>query len=108
MMSLFYLLTMYTSIRAHASTRSAAWLVLSVLCCAMGMGCKEAMATAPLMVLLWDRTFVFASLGEACEPADCSTSGWQPPGWDWQRCSGSGRVRRPSDFPPMSRPGPIC
>ena len=65
MMSLFYLLTMYTSIRAHASSRSAAWLVLSVLCCAMGMGCKEAMATAPLMVLLWDRTFVFESFRDA-------------------------------------------
>ena len=65
MMSLFYLLTMYASIRAHGSRRSAIWLVLSVLCCAMGMGCKEAMATAPLMVLLYDRTFVFASLKEA-------------------------------------------
>jgi len=65
MMSLFYLLTLYTSIRALGSHRSAIWLVLSVLSCAMGMACKEAMVTAPLMVVLYDRTFVFASLKEA-------------------------------------------
>jgi protein O-mannosyl-transferase len=34
------------------------WLVLSVAACLAGMACKEVMAGAPLIVLLYDRTFV--------------------------------------------------
>jgi protein O-mannosyl-transferase len=34
------------------------WHVLSVLCCLLGMASKEVMASAPIMVLLYDRTFV--------------------------------------------------
>ena len=65
MMSLFYLLTLYGSIRAAGSERAGAWIAVSVASCALGMACKETMVTAPLMVLLYDATFVFGSLSEA-------------------------------------------
>jgi tetratricopeptide (TPR) repeat protein len=65
MMSLFYLLTLYGSIRAVGSSRAGAWLGVSVLSCALGMACKESMVTAPLMVVLYDATFVSGSFLEA-------------------------------------------
>ncbi|MEO5960766.1 MAG: hypothetical protein ABIR80_16775, partial [Opitutaceae bacterium] len=37
---------------------SAPWLIVSLLACLAGMACKEVMAVAPLVVLLYDRTFV--------------------------------------------------
>jgi len=49
LMGLFYLGTLYCAIRG--------WTVASILLCALGMGTKEVMATAPLMVMLWDRQF---------------------------------------------------
>ena len=39
--------------------------VLSATACLLGMGTKEVMATAPLMVLLFDRTFVAGSFRTA-------------------------------------------
>ena len=41
------------------------WFAASVGACLLGMGTKEVMVTAPLMVLLYDRTFVAGSLGDA-------------------------------------------
>ena len=35
------------------------WLILSVIACVLGMGSKESMVTAPLMVVAYDRIFVF-------------------------------------------------
>ena len=84
---LFYLLTLYCFIRAVQSTGPTGspqagsgqvevgrvsdppsrpvkdrsyltWSVFSVLSCLLGMASKEIVATAPLMVLLYDRTFV--------------------------------------------------
>ena len=57
MMGLFYLLTLYCVIRASASS-SVLWPAAAVLACAMGMASKEVMVTAPVMVLLYDRTFL--------------------------------------------------
>ena len=93
MMGAFFLLTLYAAqqaapvsasvrrpayaLRARARPRrgeqpdttdvnqSKAWLALSVVCCAMGMACKETMVVAPLVVFLYDRTFVFGSFREA-------------------------------------------
>ncbi|MEJ2704590.1 MAG: tetratricopeptide repeat protein, partial [Sedimentisphaerales bacterium] len=65
LMGLFYLLTLYSAIRAIQSRRSAVWSAVSVLCCALGMGSKEIMATAPVVVLLYDRTFWAGSLVSA-------------------------------------------
>lgn len=42
------------------------WLALSVAACLAGMASKEVMVTAPLMVLLYDRTFVAGSFWAAC------------------------------------------
>jgi tetratricopeptide (TPR) repeat protein len=41
------------------------WHVVAVLACALGMGSKEAMVTAPVAVVLFDRAFLFDSFRAA-------------------------------------------
>jgi tetratricopeptide (TPR) repeat protein len=41
------------------------WYAAAVLACLLGMACKEILITAPLMVLLYDRTFLTGSFAEA-------------------------------------------
>jgi tetratricopeptide (TPR) repeat protein len=65
MTALFYLLTMYCVIRTVESPRRVAWPVCAVAACALGMGSKEVMVSAPLIVLLYDRAFVAGSFREA-------------------------------------------
>ncbi|MGH7996598.1 MAG: tetratricopeptide repeat protein [Opitutaceae bacterium] len=65
LMGLFYLLTLYSFARALDSPRPGAWLALSVAACWLGALSKEVMATAPLLVLLYDRTFAAGSFGRA-------------------------------------------
>jgi tetratricopeptide (TPR) repeat protein len=65
LMGLFYLLTLYCFIRAASSPNPRAWHVAAVAACALGMGSKEVMASAPLVVLLYDRCFVAGSFREA-------------------------------------------
>jgi tetratricopeptide (TPR) repeat protein len=73
LMGFLYLLTLGGLVRAtsvdagHASAprRRRAWLGVSIAACLLGMGTKEVMATAPLMVLLYDRTFVAGSFASA-------------------------------------------
>jgi tetratricopeptide (TPR) repeat protein len=83
LMGLFYLLTLYCFIRgmegqdgevgqpsyAKASegeeAGGKAWFLLSVGCCLLGMGTKEVMVSAPVMVFLYDRTFVSGTFREA-------------------------------------------
>jgi len=66
---LFYLLTLYSFIRGSgneaAPAASTAWRALSVFFCLLGMGTKEIVVTAPVMVLLFDRTFVAGSFRSA-------------------------------------------
>jgi Flp pilus assembly protein TadD len=67
LMGLFYLLTLYCVIRASES-RLVLWslaAVAAVAACATGMATKEVMATAPLIVLLYDRTFLAGSFRQA-------------------------------------------
>jgi tetratricopeptide (TPR) repeat protein len=64
MMALFYLLTLYASVRA-LGPRAGAWSAVAVLSCAAGMACKESMVTAPVMVVLYDAIFVFESPARA-------------------------------------------
>jgi tetratricopeptide (TPR) repeat protein len=54
LMGLFYLLTLYASLRAWDSARPARWEATAVAACALGMASKEVMVTAPLMVALHD------------------------------------------------------
>lgn len=64
MMALCYLMTLYASIRAAQSGRGG-WLAIGVLSCFMGMLCKETMVTAPLVVVLYDRAYLFESFARA-------------------------------------------
>lgn len=81
LMGLFYLLTLYCLIRGatamdsvddgmsrgrHGRTTAAskhdrAWYVAAIIACALGMGSKAVMVTAPIVVLLFDRVFLAAS-----------------------------------------------
>ena len=64
LMALFYLLTMYASVRA-LDAPARRWNMMAVVACGLGMACKESMVTAPVMVLLFDRAFVFPAWKEA-------------------------------------------
>ncbi len=87
LMGLFYLLTLYCFIRGASVEGSGIrgrgagpdihhssfitqhsptlWYLASVLACLLGMATKEVMATAPVIVLLYDRTFLAGSFREA-------------------------------------------
>jgi len=68
LVSAFYLGTLYAAIRAWdaATPRSRArWYAVAIIACLLGMGSKEVMVTAPLMVLLYDRTFRSSSWRDA-------------------------------------------
>ena len=65
MMALCYLATLYASLRAIDAPRPTRWQALATGACAIGMACKESMVTAPLMVVLYDRAFVFPSFSRA-------------------------------------------
>jgi Tfp pilus assembly protein PilF len=71
--SLCYLATLYCSIRAWDAPRQGErplrWYLLGVVACALGMGAKEIMVTAPLIVLLYDRAFQLTSWKELALPA---------------------------------------
>jgi len=58
MMGLFYLLTLYCVMRGSCSNHTRAWSMAAVAVCALGMGSKSVMVTAPLMVGIFDRTFL--------------------------------------------------
>jgi hypothetical protein len=80
---LFYLLTLYCVIRGGASLANPPsafrlplspfpfppspfpWFSAAVLACLLGMATKEVMVTAPLLVLLYDRTFLVGSFRQA-------------------------------------------
>jgi tetratricopeptide (TPR) repeat protein len=68
LMGLFYLLTLYCFIRGSESLGARgriSWFSGSVLACAAGLTTKEVAVTAPLIVLLYDRTFVSGSFSKA-------------------------------------------
>lgn len=58
LVGLFYLLTLYCFIRGAESTGGRRWRVGAVVACAVGMATKEVMVSAPIIVLLYDRTFL--------------------------------------------------
>lgn len=62
LVSLLYLLTLYCFAR---SPESRSWQCASVAFCALGMAAKEMMVTAPVLVLLYDRTFVAGTFRDA-------------------------------------------
>jgi len=62
MAAMFYLLTLYCTIRGADSRRSGLWQAGAVAACAAGMATKETMVTAPLLALIYDRVFLAESL----------------------------------------------
>ncbi len=65
LMGLFYLFTLYFFVRGADSSTPVRWQILSVLSCLLGVLSKEIIVTAPVMVLLYDRSFVAGSFREA-------------------------------------------
>lgn len=65
LMGLFFLLTLYAFARGVDSPRSRRWQVAAVAACLLGVATKEIAALAPVLVLLYDRTFVSGSFGAA-------------------------------------------
>ncbi|MDP7162787.1 MAG: tetratricopeptide repeat protein, partial [Phycisphaerae bacterium] len=61
---LFYLLTLYCLIRGASASRSVWWNVAAVAACALGMGSKEVVVSAPLVVLVYDRLFLCRAFKE--------------------------------------------
>ncbi len=64
---LCYLLTLYAFVRAADATGAAAtrWRLAMVGACLVGVFAKEIMVTAPVIVWLYDRTFVSGSFRDA-------------------------------------------
>lgn len=100
LMAMFYLLTLYAAIRGweqkatskaarpegpglySARTRRAMWFVAAIAACALGMGSKEVMVSAPVVVWLYDRAFVsgtfFAALRRSPWLYACLACAWLP------------------------------
>jgi Flp pilus assembly protein TadD len=64
LMALFLLLTLYCGLRAHDAAAPAVWQIGAVISCALGTACKESMAAALPLVVLYDRVFLFPSWKE--------------------------------------------
>ncbi|HUL54924.1 MAG TPA: tetratricopeptide repeat protein [Opitutaceae bacterium] len=65
LMGLFFLLTFYGFIRSIQSPRPRRWQIVAVAACLLGVGTKEVIAIAPILVFLYDRTFVAGSFRAA-------------------------------------------
>jgi Tfp pilus assembly protein PilF len=65
LMGLCYLFTLYAFIRGTGTQVRPGWLAAAVTVCAAGMAVKEPMATAPVLLFLYDRVFVSGSFREA-------------------------------------------
>jgi Flp pilus assembly protein TadD len=61
MMGLFYLLMLYCLLRGMDSARGGLWFAAAIAACALGMGSKAVMVTAPVVALLYDRAFLSPS-----------------------------------------------
>ena len=62
--AMFYLGVIYCLIR-YVDEKRVRWAALAVAACALGMGSKETVVTAPVMALLFDRTFLAGSFAGA-------------------------------------------
>ena len=78
-MGLFYLATLDLVIAGAEGRRARVLYTGAVVCCWLGMLSKEAMVTAPVLVLLYDRVFLVASWREL----------WQQRRWLYAGLAGS-------------------
>ncbi|HWA10351.1 MAG TPA: tetratricopeptide repeat protein [Opitutaceae bacterium] len=65
LMGLFFLLTIYGFVRSVETERGGKWQAVAVVSCLLGVATKEIPALAPIVVFLYDRTFVSGSFAEA-------------------------------------------
>ncbi len=65
LVGMFFLLTFYCFVRSVTSARRVLWEVFTVLSCLCGVLSKEVIATAPVLVLLYDRAVVGGTFAEA-------------------------------------------
>ena len=68
MVGLFYLLTLYASLRYWKSATSkerTVWALLAALACCAGMVSKEVMVTAPVVIMLVEWTLITGSLRQS-------------------------------------------
>ncbi|HWA72005.1 MAG TPA: tetratricopeptide repeat protein [Polyangiaceae bacterium] len=65
LVGLFYLGTLYCVLRGATAARSGRWYAAAVGSCALGMASKEVMVSAPLVAVLFDRTFIAGSFKES-------------------------------------------
>jgi tetratricopeptide (TPR) repeat protein len=63
--SLFILLTLYCAIRSFESPNERRWSIGALAAFALGLGSKEVIIVAPILVLAWDWLFLSTSLKEA-------------------------------------------
>jgi tetratricopeptide (TPR) repeat protein len=63
--AMFYLFVLYTVIRGSQSAQALPCYALAVGASLLGVATKEVVATAPVMVLLYDRTFLSGSFQQA-------------------------------------------
>lgn len=64
MMGMFFLLSLYLFVRGTSGASPRPWLAGSVLACAAAMACKEVAVVLPIIIFLYDRTFVETSFRE--------------------------------------------
>ena len=65
LMGFFFLLTLYCVIRGSVSSHHYIWYAGAIVSCALGMGSKENMVSAPLIILLYDRVFLSKSFQQS-------------------------------------------
>src|SRR5262249_37798917 len=68
MVGLCYFATLCVALRywsEHSLTARRVWLAAATLACLAGAACKEIIVTAPLVTLLFERTFIASSLAKA-------------------------------------------
>ena len=65
LMGLFFLLTLYCFIRSVEASRPRPWQGCAIIACLLGAATKEVIALAPVLVLLYDRTFIAGSFAAA-------------------------------------------
>jgi len=63
LVAVFFLGTLYALLRGACGGRR--WLLVSVVACLLGMGSKEVMVSAPILALLFDRTFLAGDFASA-------------------------------------------
>jgi hypothetical protein len=109
MMGLFFLLTLYSAIRARPRratlSGSPKWTAIAIASCAAGMATKESMAIAPVAVVLYDLVFEFDSPAEAWASRKTLYLGlaatWVELGailWRWPRSTVGGTAVSPMTY----------